>query len=248
MVRETEKPGISAAFLKWLAVVTMFIDHACAVYFLTWYFPAHKVTVFTYWLYYILRGVGRLAFPIYCFLLAEGFRRTKSVGKYLLRLGLFGLISEIPFDLAFENTLADWEHQNVFFTLALGLAAIWAWDTITRGDHCRCSFPRLCIAMAAAAAAAGLAHLMRTDYGWVGGAVIMLMHIFRDEPENRFLTAGPALLFAGGIEAVGWPCFRLFDRYNGRRGKQRKYFYYVFYPGHLLLLSLIRALAAAKVP
>ena len=99
----------------------------------------------------------------------------------------------------------------------------------------------------AAAAAAGLsAQFLRTDYGWCGVLVIVLMYLFRGEPGERFLTAGPALLLAGNIEAAGWPVFPLLDWYNGLRGRQSKYFHYFFYPGHLLLLALLRAALRAS--
>ena len=242
-----KRRGVSAAVLKRIAAVTMLIDHITHTLFLRWYFPAHGVRPGTRLLYYFLRGVGRPAFPIYCFLLTEGFYRTRSRGKYLLRLGLFGLLSEIPFDTALEKGLWDWAHQNVFFTLALGLAAIWAFDAATRGDWKRCPLPRLLLGLAAAVAAGLAAKLLHTDYGWKGVLVILLMYLFRQEPEQRILTAGPALLLAGDIEAAGWAVFPLLDRYNGLRGRQSKYFHYFFYPGHLLALALLRAaLTAAK--
>lgn len=232
--------GVSGSFLKRIAAAAMLIDHCTHTFFLKYWFPVRGVTAFTRGLYYVLRGVGRVSFPIYCFLLAEGFRRTRSRGRYLLRLGLFALISEAPYDMALENGLWSWNSQNVLFTLALGLGAIWAFEEITGGDPERCSGLRLSAAFAAAGAAAAAAALLRTDYGWKGVFVILLMHLFRDRPGERFLTAGPALLYAGPLEAAAWPVFPLLDRYNGLRGSQRKFFHYLFYPGHLLLLALMR--------
>ena len=239
----SERRGLDAGALKRIAAVTMLIDHATDVFFITWYWRFHPVTSFARSLYYFLRGVGRFAFPIYCFLLVEGFRRTRSVKGYLLRLAVFALISEIPFDLAFYGKVFDWDHQNVFFTLALGLAAVWAWDVLTCSGSSDCSLFRLLSAAGAAAAAAAAAWLLRTDYDWRGVLVILLMHIYHTQPAERFLTAGPALLLAGTIEAASWPDFLLFDMYNGRRGRQNKLFYYFFYPGHLLFLTLLRTAA-----
>lgn len=92
-VAAQKKSGISAAVLKWIAVVTMVIDHfAASVY---WLLPRYDFGV-----YNIMRKIGRIAFPIYCFLLVEGFFHTRSRARYLRNCFLFALVSEIPFDMA----------------------------------------------------------------------------------------------------------------------------------------------------
>ena len=73
----------------------------------------------------LLRWIGRLAMPVLCFFIGEGLRHTRSPRRYLLRLTGFALLSELPFDLAFYGGI-EWGHQNVYFTLALGLLALWA--------------------------------------------------------------------------------------------------------------------------
>lgn len=157
--------GISGFTLKMIALVTMFIDHATAT-ILEGYLYGYQYGLcdsfvnadnFTIWnnLYYVLRGVGRLAFPIYCFLIVEGFLHTRNVKKYLGRLLVFALISEIPFDLAvfhaingdnfmtvfdyWGNMEVFWKwlkwmmsYQNVYFTLFLGLATIAMMDWVQR--------------------------------------------------------------------------------------------------------------------
>ena len=239
---EAEKRGLTGAALKWIAVITMFIDHATAVYYETWLWKIERITYSTYWTYYALRCVGRIAFPIYCVLLVEGYLHTRSVKKYLLRLFLFALVSEAFFDQAFWMSWFTLSHQNVYFTLAMGLGAMWLWDVITQHDLRRCAWWRKLCAVLAAGAVAWAAELANTDYGWVGVAVIMLLFLFRKNGWLRFLTSGGVLLFAGTIEAFGWPDYLLFRFYNGRRGRQSKYFFYVFYPAHLALLGIIRML------
>lgn len=122
-MRTREKP-LTGFHLKWIALLAMVIDHIGVV------FPSPE----------FLRAAGRLAFPIYAFLIAEGCRRTRSRKRYLLGLGAFALISEVPFDLAFGVILPDTSlphisflrHTNVFFTLFFAAAAIHIYETLRR--------------------------------------------------------------------------------------------------------------------
>ena len=119
---------LSGSALKLIAIITMLIDHTGAV-LLSMYQPAQRV-LFTllgreYSVYLIFRDIGRVAFPIFCFLLLEGFRHTGSRFRYGRNLLLFALISELPWNLMFTNTLR-YERQNVFFTLFLGYLAFCA--------------------------------------------------------------------------------------------------------------------------
>ncbi len=245
--------GISGAALKWFAVITMFIDHFAAVFFLTWYWPARLaagiqplITDGARALYWFLRGVGRFSFPIYCFLLVEGYFHTRDVKKYLGRLLLFGVISEIPFDLAFDRAWFVWQSQNVYFTLFLGLLAVCLFDSLRREAAKKRSLGRrvwyYLLGLLCVGACMYAAHRGGVDYGWSGVLVIVWMYFFRGEEIPRAAAAAPTLLAAGMVEAVSWPDFLLFHWYNGRRGRQPKYFFYVFYPAHLTLLVLARYL------
>ena len=230
------KKGISGSALKWIALLTMLIDHFAAVFYSeSWRAGA---PLFSYRTYLFLRCVGRLAFPIYCFLLVEGYRHTRSVGRYLLRLFLFGLLSEVPFDLAFNRAPWDLGYQNVYFTLFLGLLALWLWDRATRGEPRACGLPRIALGLLCIALAAVLAHFVETDYAEWGVLTIAAMYLFRDSEWQRDLFSGCALLLSSPLEAIGFADFGLFHFYNGQRGRQPKYQYYVFYPAHLLLLVL----------
>ena len=240
--------GISAAVLKWIAVTTMFIDHIAASLYPAWGLSGHLVTHELWLVYRVMRTIGRMAFPIYCFLLVEGYLHTRDVKKYALRLLIFGLISEIPFDAAIWRSWYAPAHQNVYFTLLLGLLAMWAWDALSQKDFLRCAWWRKAAAVAAAAAAMCLAYRLRTDYAWEGVLVIFLLFLMRRSHLLRFLTAAPALLLAGKTEIWSWPMFLLFELYNGQRGRQPKYFFYAFYPAHLALLGLaVRWVASLPV-
>lgn len=170
--------GISGCVLKYLAVILMAIDHIGAsileVYVLNIRMNAPAGTYFYPWWDQILmvdriiRYIGRLAFPIFCFLLVEGFLHTRDVKKYAVRLGLFALISEIPFDLALHASFWSPGWQNVYFTLLIGLLTIWF---IRREAH----RPVLC--SVGILAGVCLAELLHTDYGAVGVAAIVLLYL-----------------------------------------------------------------------
>lgn len=146
-----KKRGISGSTVKIVAVVTMLIDHIAAAiltrmviargYYVV--MQSGSMTEIVSWmtengvLFYgmmLMRLIGRLGFPIFCFLLVEGFQKTRNVGRYALRLGLFALISEIPFDLAFSGRVLEFGYQNVYFTLFLGLAALIGFDFIEKHE------------------------------------------------------------------------------------------------------------------
>lgn len=243
-----EKRGLPGSVLKWVAIITMLIDHIGVVLVLGWAKYRH------YWgpgieskfFYYFIRSIGRLGFPLFCFLLAEGFIHTRSRWKYLLRLFVFALISEIPFDLAFNGAWIEFGSQNVFFTLTLGLLAIMLWDRLTLGGG-DCPPWRGLAAILCATALGAAAHYMETDYGAMGVALILVMHLLRDRPWTRDQAAGgvlAAMIPFGShwIELFGVLAFPLFHLYNGQRGRQSKYFFYIFYPAHLLLLALLAKL------
>lgn len=218
-----EKAGedMSRFQLKFLAVVTMLIDHTGAILF-----PNIA----------LLRVIGRFSFPIFAFLIADGLLHTSSVKAYLLRLFAFACISEIPFDLAFFGTPYHPNEQNVFFTLFLGLAAIAFLDVYLAKNSV--------ISVALAGAAALLAELLHTDYGWFGVAAVIVFYCFR-----RYRTKGVFLfsalntgygLMGGTLQIFAAGASIPILLYNGTKGKYSwKYFFYAFYPVHLLLLFFI---------
>ncbi|MBP3913178.1 MAG: hypothetical protein J6D14_02080, partial [Lachnospiraceae bacterium] len=127
--------GLSGAVLKMIAVITMTIDHVGKGIVQQKILKNPEIVSGLLSrddlrrLYDLMRDIGRIAFPIYCFLLVEGFLHTRSRAKYCIRLFLFALISEIPFNLGLYGTLWYKAHNNVFFELGAGLLAVWIWDT-----------------------------------------------------------------------------------------------------------------------
>ena len=253
--------GLSGFWLKMIAVITMLIDHSAAT-IMERYMMANGLGFyggmgFDRWqiAYLIFRGIGRMAFPIYCFLLVEGFTYTKSRSGYAVRLGIFALISEIPFDLAFQRSFFDMSYNNVFFTLFIGLLTIMMLDWIRNRpyftDRCKSGaswfFATLlrCIAMTAVImvmlAAAEIA--LHTDYGASGVAAIVLIYLLRKHPQTGFAASVILLgLWSSILEFLAILMMVPIHFYNGTRGKQMKYFFYAFYPVHLLILVGICAL------
>ena len=240
----TPNKGISGAILKWLALVTMLIDHIGATiirhYRILPNCPASiKLT------YEIMRNIGRIAFPIFIFLLVEGYQHTKSRKKYLMRLLVFAVISEVPFDMAFKNSFWNIGYQNVFFTLSLGLIAIWLMDEIKKRSSLHIKEPVAAAAytnllsLGVIAVFCLLAEFMETDYHSVGIFAIAVAWLLKDK---RYLQMPACCLTLRLSSKREWYAFIaclpiLF--YNGKRGKQHKYFSYFFYPVHLLILGYI---------
>ncbi|MGN0506998.1 MAG: TraX family protein [Lachnospiraceae bacterium] len=244
--------GFTGTQLKLIAIVTMLLDHIGAILLEKGLLPRISSAVFgghsirylpadyTFWSHadLCLRFIGRLAFPIFCFLLVEGFLHTKSVARYALRLGLFALISEVPFDLALYKEFWNTGMQNVFFTLFLGLAAL-------AGIQYLESFflkhaPKLrFLSLLPLIVCMILAELLRTDYAAFGVLLIGLLYLLRRDRKRQCIVGAVATVW----ELTAPLAFLLIYYYNGERGKLRsKYFFYLFYPVHLFLLALIRNL------
>ena len=200
--------------LKLLAILAMTADHIGAVFF-----PEIP----------LLRWIGRLAMPVLCFFIGEGLRHTRSPRRYLLRLTGFALLSELPFDLAFYGGI-EWGHQNVYFTLALGLLALWAIQS--RGME------GWLLALTAALAA----ELLGCDYGMYGVLLILLLDRFHRARSEQL--AGAALLnlafFGLQTQILSLIALPLLWLYNGKRGRDDRRLFYLYYPAHLCVLGILR--------
>ena len=246
---------LSGSGLKRIAIASMLLDHIG--YVLVWeaYLSAGGAAQAGMWygLYTLLRMAGRLAFPIFCFQLTEGFFHTHSRGRYALRLGLFALASEVPFDLAFRGALWDGSYQNVFFTLLLGLLALWGWEALARRLPRWARWPAALPPLLLCAAAA---EWLATDYGAFGVTLILVLGVSRDAERS---TGGQELRLPSAlsgalviliycflennwIEIVAALGLELTLLYNGQRGRGSRWGFYLFYPAHLLVLVGLRAL------
>lgn len=210
--------GISGAVLKWIAMISMFIDH----YALIFMNHASDSAMYTF----LRLGIGRLAFPIFAFFIAEGFVRTRNVKKYTLRLFLLALISEIPFDYAVFGGIY-WQYQNIFFTLFTGLLVLWG----VRNYEGKSILQFIFIALGLVAA-----EFLYFDYGAYGITVILFMYLLR---KDRIIggIALIILLFMQGAAPLALIPILL---YNGTKGRQPKWLFYSMYPAHLALYYLIK--------
>ncbi|MBQ7775834.1 MAG: conjugal transfer protein TraX [Lachnospiraceae bacterium] len=239
----TVNKGLSGSALKWIAIVTMLIDHIGAVVLTRMllnyqYDTAMSVSPEEYNLLYqtmyATRLIGRVAFPIFCFLLVEGFLRTGNVYKYMLRLGIFAVITEIPFDLAFSAQPVYWGYQSVMLTLLIGVLTMYGCSQVEK----RCGSKRLLMVLGDSLfVAVGMfaAYCLNTDYAEKGIACIMVLYFFRNNKWLQVLAG--ALSFCWEATAIfAFPFIKL---YNGTRGMKLKYFFYLFYPLHLLVLHIL---------
>lgn len=229
---------LSGSALKNIAVITMLIDHLAAAVLWNVYIhpniPLSRGTVLyrIYVLYRIMRAVGRCAFPIFCFMLVEGFHYTHDRKRYVLRLLIFALISEIPFDLALNDVPFYWGHQNVIFTLLLGLLMMMTLEKI--GDRFNDDVVlSVFLQVSSAVGWCLIAYATRVDYSYRGMILILVFYLFR---RSRIMQiAAGALAMAWEWPAV-FSSFILLILYNGKKGTGHKYFFYVFYPAHLFVL------------
>ena len=219
--------------LKLIAVCTMFIDHMGDTLF-----PG------VMW----LRCIGRVAFPIFCFLIAEGCVHTHDRKKYALRLLVFAVLSEIPFNLMTGRAVWNPYDQNVLWTLLLGATVCWIMD----GALKRRTVPIFVLTGAAMVAAFWLLEVFCTDYGGWGMLLVAMFYGVRRAPYGqaaKMAAQAVGLAFfcigvMGGVTIELWALTALVPiwLYNGQRGFSHKavqYGFYAFYPLHILILSLI---------
>lgn len=223
---------VSGSTIKIVAIVAMFIDHIAAV-ILEYTMPSSPV-------YWVMRLIGRLGFPIFCFLLVEGYKYTRSKKKYAIRLFLFALISEVPFDLAFRIKIFDIGYQNVYFTLFLGFITIWAIDEVEkRFDK---NWQQVIGRLIAISAGGGIAYLLNTDYSIMGVLTIVMMFTFRSDKVKSIAAGCFTLILMSVVEITSLITIPLIMNYNGKRGLNLKYVFYAFYPVHIAVLYGIRLL------
>lgn len=221
---------LDGTMLKIIAMVSMVFDHVGDMFF-----PDSD------W----MRMVGRIAMPIFAFCITEGYIHTRNKNKYLMRMGIFALVSEVPFDLAFDGKVGL-SHQNIMLSFFLAILALMLFDLI-RGSKDeikgRYSAWRTMLGVLAVIAMAVLAFLVKADYTMFAVASVFLFYAFKDT--NHFVRPIPGVAFLALTRTVGYYCTTGLSiipllLYNGKKGKGLKWLFYAFYPGHLLLLYVLK--------
>ena len=239
---------MSSFVLKIIALISMFCDHFGDAY----------INHFS-----VLNLIGRCAFPIFAFQISEGFSHTKNIKKYFLRLGLFALISQIPFSLftyKFFNMglLESFLSPNVFFTLFFGLLSIFLYDYIIKLFRKKESislsfFLDKLIGILVVLLIAYIAELLNTDYGFWGVIVTFMFYLFKHDKLAMIISFITLCIIKYGIQIISFGynlayvllcIFTILPiificLYNGKQGKKIKYLLYFFYPLHLLFLYFI---------
>ena len=222
---------LDGTMLKIIAMLSMVFDHAGDIFFPGVMWP---------------RMVGRLAMPLFSFCIAEGYSHTSNKLRYLMRIGLFALISEIPFDLAFEKKI-NLTHQSIMLTFFISVLALMIYDRITDEKYRqeKTYSIRIILGVLVILAAAVLALLLKADYTIFAVIAVFLFYVFRHKKHVIRCAIGTgflALTRTKGFYCVTGLSLIPLLMYNGKRGKGLKWLFYLFYPGHLLILYVLRLL------
>ena len=226
---------MSVFVIKCIAAIFMVVDH------IKYAFPALNNNFTLYF--------GRISFPLFAFGIVQGYKHTKDLKRYVKRLILLGLFSQIPFSLFTSLPTLDVVSLNINFTFVLGILAIIAYDKSK--NKLKGLVYALLIGL--------LGNITLVDYGFYGVILIFSLYIFNESKLKTLLTSGLVitlkylyriLKYNNGIFSeyyiMNWICSMLplfiLLLYNGKRGKNFKWFFYVFYPLHLLILYVISPL------
>lgn len=238
---------MSSFVLKIIAIITMFCDHlGDAIY--------KRISPFNY--------IGRIAFPIFAFQISEGFLHTKNLKNYFIRLMVFALISQIPYIL-FLSLYSNDIRLNVFFTLTLGLIAIWLHSYILKDISSKLdvkiknSFTKLLLKLIVefvpTIAIGIIGEISKVDYGWWGILLVFMFYYFKKNKIAMNISFITMCIIYYGIDIIKTGFNTLYiwlfafnvlpilfiNLYNGKQGIKLKYLLYIFYPAHLLILYLL---------
>lgn len=243
--RFTDKLGWNGSIIKLIALVSMTIDHVGAA--IIEYMMDNATDMSEYSrlsdIDHIMRSIGRVAFPLFCFMLVQGFVHTSSRKKYLLRLAVFAVICEIPFDLAFFHKVFYWDHQNVFLTFTIGLLMMICLDKVSGVSIFRKAewlnmVARVVFDFCIFLGFGTLSYMVNCDYSVNGIIIIFLFYALRNVRFGSMIAGlASGWIVLDEIPALG--ALLPIAMYNGRKGFKLKWFFYIYYPAHILILYVV---------
>lgn len=214
----TSKGGLTSFHLKVIGIAAMLCDHIGVVFL-------PELT--------FLRIIGRISFPIFAFLLVEGYFHTKSIPKYMSRLLLMAFISEVPYDLVMFGRIVDFRRQNVFFTLFLGILMLYLFET--RSGNITKIISLVLVLLASEA--------VISDYNSSGLIMILGFYVYHERTWMRGITnAYINIQVIGGIQSYGTLALIPIGFYNGRQGPGYQRLFYASYPVLLIVLLITKIL------
>ena len=219
---------MSIFVIKIIACVAMFLDH------IKYAIPEMNGFITTYF--------GRLSFPLFAFLITEGYTHTKDLKKYYKRLLIFAILSQLPFML-FRTLVGEYLMLNILFTLLLGLISITIFDKVKKK---LISIPLILVIIY-------IGHLFKVDYDWYGVAIVFELYLFRKYKLLNMLVfsflTGIHYYIRGLFDVIytyvllsyGFTILSivLIYLYNGKLGRKTKYFFYWFYPIHMIIIYML---------
>jgi len=236
---------LSSFALKIIAIISMVFDHTIVVF----NFPD------------IYRSFGRIAFPIFALMAAEGCKYTKNIKHYMLRLLIFAFISEPIYDIIFNEEINFLFDLNVIFTLFISCLAIFVFEFLKKYQNIFFGF--LVVFLFAT-----IAGFFKTDYGFFGVILVFMLYIFKSNKGKLLaITIFASAIYYPVILGAIAKCFSVLflsnfetyfharniyyyiftlasglfiSLYNGKRGFKIKYLFYIFYPLHLFILFVLK--------
>jgi hypothetical protein len=209
--------------LKIVAIITMTIDHIGVNYQQAFL----GLNIYDQEVYILMRTIGRIAFPIFAFQIAEGFKHTSNVKRYLMNLFVFALVTDLLFDL-FQ---VDFPGRNIFFTLFLGLLSLYSLKNFKLGYLA--IIPVLFVS-----------EYLNVDYGMYGVLAVIIFYYFNENMRIIMFILLNVLFILflgfGSLQFYSIAALPFINLYNGERGfKLNKYVFYTYYPAHLIILPII---------
>ena len=225
---------LSGSAIKLLALFAMLVDHTAKRILVNypWFVePLYRLGSTDVSWYVLCESFGRIAFPLFCFLLVEGFVHTHDRRAYAVRLLIFALVSEPIFDLCRSLTPFDMSYQNVFFTLFLSYLGLLALEELRD----RPALQAVCVIGLALIAMGSMC-----DYGPRGYAMVLILYVLRREPLVK-TALGCCVMTSTWRAGLAFIPINFYDGSRGFiRGRVLKYAFYAFYPLHLLVLWRLR--------